>query len=200
MPVVVDPLIHVVMALGFAALFLMSAQHKIKSFARFGAIVAEYRLLPAGLTQVASGTAIAAELAVGSAWVSSLWFEVSGAAVIGSAVLLAGYAVAIAINLARGRVHISCGCGFGAGSAEDQPLSAGLVVRNGLLVAAALGYLLPDTGRALGWFDFAIALIVLLALVVIYFGASQLLQNRHAMSALAGPFADGTADKWSESP
>ena len=60
-----------------------------------------------------------------------------------SAALFAAYTGAIAINLQRGRIHIDCGCGMARLAGRDQQLSWGLVVRNTLLMAAALVATMP---------------------------------------------------------
>jgi hypothetical protein len=56
-------------------------------------------------------------------------------AVIASILLLALFAVAMAINLRRGRAHIDCGCGQ---SFLKQTLSWTLIARNAALVALLL--------------------------------------------------------------
>jgi hypothetical protein len=48
-------------------------------------------------------------------------------------VLLLGYALAIAVNLARGRLNIDCGCG-----GVKQPISSALVLRNILIASCAI--------------------------------------------------------------
>ena len=79
---------------------------------------------------------IGAEFAVGMAWFAQ--FPVAVAA---SALLLAGYTIAIAINLARGRTYITCGCGL-TGQA-DETLTRGLIWRNVALLGAVGACWLP---------------------------------------------------------
>ena len=52
----------------------------------------------------------------------------------GSAALLLAFSATVIINLRRGR-EIVCAC---TGVADEQPISWGLVVRNGLLILAAV--------------------------------------------------------------
>ena len=66
--------------------------------------------------------------------------------------LLAVVSSAMALNLARGHTDIDCGCG-GFGAAHQQPLHAGLLLRNAVLVLLALAAAAPGTGRALLWLD-----------------------------------------------
>jgi hypothetical protein len=74
----------------------------------------------------------------------------SSAAPFAAAGLLLVYTGAILINLVRGRTDIDCGC---AGPARRQPLGVGLVVRNLVLLSAALLSELPARPRALVWID-----------------------------------------------
>jgi hypothetical protein len=80
-----------------------------------------------------------------------------------AALLLSGFAAAIAINLARGRKAIDCGC---FQSALRQPLRIVLVARNLLLVAAILPLVessAPDPS-VLQWLDGLAAGVVLFVL------------------------------------
>ena len=63
-----------------------------------------------------------------------------------AALLLGLYAAGIVVNLRRGRRHIDCGCGVGS---RAQPISAGLVVRNTVLIGLC-GAVASATGRYSG--------------------------------------------------
>jgi hypothetical protein len=140
-----DPALHGVMRASLALLFLFAAAHKLRAPRAFAEVLADYRLLPAG-DPLAFGVALAVtELALALGLCVA---PLARAAALGAACLLALYAGAVAVNLARGRDEIDCGCGVGA-----RPLGAGLLLRNGLLVAVALAAALPVSARALGATD-----------------------------------------------
>jgi hypothetical protein len=101
---------------------------------------------------------------------------------IASASLLGLYALAIGINLHRGRVHFDCGCSFGGKDDSEQFLSGGLVVRNLILIAAALVTLFPATSRSFGAGDYATLTAVLLAATLLFAAANQLISNRAAIN------------------
>ena len=101
---------------------------------------------------------------------------------IASATLLGIYALAIGINLYRGRVHFDCGCSFGGKEDREQFLSGGLVVRNLVLIAAALVTLIPVSNRAIGPGDYATLAAVLLAATLLFAAANQLISNRAAIN------------------
>ena len=137
------------------------------------AVLAEYRLLPAAAS-LPLGIALAgAELALALALalcVPPLAREAAFAA----ALLLALYGAAIAIELARGIDLEDCGCGFGA-----RPLEAGLLLRNALLVAAALAAALPTSARALGATD-VLTIVAGTATSALVFAAADGLAARRA--------------------
>ena len=98
-----------------------------------------------------------------------------------SAGLLGAYTTAISINLFRGRIHIDCGCGMASTAGRDQQLSWGLVARNIVLIVAALAATLPATERAIGMVDYVTLVAGLLAIVLLYGAANQLLSNGDAI-------------------
>lgn len=155
----IDPLLSDALALGLALLLGAAASHKARDPGAFRALLGEYRLLPrravgpTALGLAAAEACLALALVVPSA---------RGAAGPGAAGLLLLYSAAIAINLARGRREIECGCGGPAG----RPLGPGLLVRNAMLVAAALLAALPVEARPPVWLDrltlaFAVAALAL---------------------------------------
>ena len=87
--------------------FLESGFGKFRHRKLLPGIVANYRLLPAGLVGTFSLILPSAELVVGGALLANL----APAANIAGASLLGLFALAMAINLGRGRRDISCGCG-----------------------------------------------------------------------------------------
>jgi len=93
-------------------------------------------------------------------------------AAIAAAGLLAGYGLAIAINLARGRRYIDCGCGD-----TRQLLSPWLLVRNGLLAGGAILVALPAEARVAGWAEVVVGCVAFVVLVLTYLAAEKLLEN-----------------------
>jgi len=112
--------------------FLGAAYGKLRHWAAFQGVVANYRLLPQAMVAPAACLIAPAELLLGTALLSSLGFPW---AELGAAVLLLLFALAMGINLRRGRRHIDCGC---FQSALKQTLSWTLVMRN-VVLASLLG-------------------------------------------------------------
>ena len=82
------------------------------------------------------------------------------------------YGGAIAVNLVRGRRHVACGC---LGPAAEQPLHAGLLVRNTLLVVAAVAAAMPVTARPLSGLDGFTVVVAVATLALLYLGADGLM-------------------------
>ena len=89
-------------------------------------------------------------------------------AALGAAALLAGYALAIGINLWRGRRDIDCGC---AGPEQAQPIRPVLLARNAALVGLALVASLAPLGRDLGVFDSFVVIAASTVALLLYVGA-----------------------------
>ena len=94
------------------------------------------------------------------------------------------YTAAIGINLVRGRRDFDCGCG---GPAATR-LHPGLLARNGLLIATALGAALPTTGRAWHLADAFTALAATLVLAGLWAAMETLV----SLSAARGPSLGGS--------
>jgi len=171
MSISLDPVLSAVLRASLALLFGVAAAHKLRAPRAFAAVLAEYRLLPAAAS-LPLGIALAgAELALALALcVPPLARE----AALAAALLLALYGAAIAIELARGIDLEDCGCGFGA-----RPLEAGLLLRNALLVAAALAAALPTSARALGATD-VLTIVAGTATSALVFAAADGLAARRA--------------------
>ena len=169
----IDPLIDTVFALGLAALFASTAAHKFREGLRFEAQLSEYRLLPEALTAPAARVLAVMEASLVPALLLPATRDVAAICAGG---LLAGYALAIAVNLLRGRDHIDCGCG-------DAPtlLSPWLLLRNAVLVAMAAVVALPETARATGALDWGLGALGLFALVMLWAVVELLLANASAL-------------------
>jgi uncharacterized membrane protein YphA (DoxX/SURF4 family) len=144
--------------------FLTAAYGKLRHWAPFQGIVANYRFLPDAMVVPAARLIPPAELWVGAALLLGLafpWAELCAAA------LLLLFALAMGVNLRRGRPHIDCGC---FQSALKQTLSWTLVMRNVFLAllmgAALLSNDVPDDPltRVNGYLAGAVLFIILQAL------------------------------------
>jgi Methylamine utilisation protein MauE len=95
-------------------------------------VISNYRLLPRMLVAPAAALLPPTELALGLLMLAGV---AQGWTALGTVLLLAVFAAAMAINLRRGRAHIDCGCGQ---SFLAQSLSWTLVARNAVLAALLL--------------------------------------------------------------
>ena len=173
-----DPLVLKLVSISFGLLFLLAAVHKLTALATFRASLLGYQLLPGVLVSPASIVVPAFEALLGAAWLLAVSPVLTAFA---SAALLTAYTVAIAINVLRGRIHIDCGCGMTSSAGRDQQLSWGLVVRNLLLIIAVLSATLPASDRTIGILDYVTLVAGLLAIVLLYGAANQLLSNGAAI-------------------
>ena len=173
-----DPLLLKLVSIGFGLLLLLAAVHKLTALEKFRATLSAYEVLPLALIAPASILVPSIEVLLGVAWLLALQPVFVALA---SAVLLSAYTSAIAINLLRGRVHIDCGCGMASSAGSDQQLSWGLVLRNLVLIIAALTATMPASERTIGIVDYVTLIAGLLAIVLLYGAANQLLNNGAAI-------------------
>ena len=161
-----------------AAIFALAAIHAMREWAVFGAIVEEYRLVPRPLALIAARILPPLELIVAAALLLPTASRIG--AVLGFCLMLL-FTAAIIVNIARGRVSIDCGCGGAAG----QRLSVGLVLRNvGMLLVLATACMAPPRGAV----DAMSAVRMVgasLALVGLYFAASQLMKNSQSLNEMS---------------
>ncbi|MBS0307006.1 MAG: methylamine utilization protein MauE [Proteobacteria bacterium] len=167
-----DPTLPQMFAAALAIVLLGGAWHKLRDMEGFVAAVEQYRLLPAALTAPAAWLLLAVELAAG-VLLLPLATRAGGAWL--ALALLALVTTAVAINLRRGRRDIDCGCG---GPEGGPHLSWGLVLRNGVLGAAALLAVAAPAPRELVWLDRLTVLAGALALWGLYAAANQLMANQ----------------------
>jgi hypothetical protein len=165
----IDPIINLLLAFAFVALFASAAVMKLRAPAIFVATLADYRLIPRPLLQVTGALVIALEVgvAIGLIWPTSR----AAASVVGAGVMVL-YGAAIGINLVRGRREIDCGC-----SLQRRPIGPWMVVRNLVFAAALLVVMLPVGARPLGVGDVATVGAGLLVLALLY-GSLDLLLGR----------------------
>lgn len=125
--------------LGLGIIFLAAMIPKLHYPAAFKQSVAEYQLLPEGLTGLVATSVIVTESFITGAFLTG-WMV--GIALPLAAVLLAAFSAAIAINLHRGR-RIRCGC-FGG---ENEHISTRSLARLGMLLSAVMLLALMSTPR-----------------------------------------------------
>jgi hypothetical protein len=96
--------------------------------------------------------------------------------------LLLGYGCAIGINLARGRRDLDCGCSLAAGR---RPIAAWMLLRNGVLAAAAIAAAFPSMGRPLTWIDMMTIVAGASATALLYASIDALLGRVAPAAAMA---------------
>lgn len=178
----VDPSIALASRVLGALVFAAAVGGKLRHRRELAGVVANYRLLPQWLAAPTAWMLVGLEFLVALSLVSGAWLRTGAALAI---VLLGGFALAMAINLARGRREIDCGC-FQSGL--RQRLSAMLVVRN-LVLAAVLTPLLAAGAAgasALQWVD---GLGAGLAAYVLYRILGELVSLRQSSAELRRRFA-----------
>lgn len=174
----IDPLMQKVVAIGFSLLFLLAALHKLSALAHFRAILRDYQLLPGALIAPLAIVIPLLETVIGACW---LLLKNPAPVALVSMFVLGLYTLAITVNLYRGRVHISCGCGVAGSDAGNQHLTAGLVVRNVVLIFLALAGTLTVAERSFGLVDYVTLIAAMLAAVLLYVAGNQLLANNGAI-------------------
>jgi hypothetical protein len=143
-----------------AGVFLLAIRGKVRNWMPFVGIVANYRLLPAGMESAAGAVIVAAEALVAASLATGIGLSFGGA--LGIALLL-GFAAAMAIAMARGDRAIDCGC---FQSSLRQTLGPILILRN-LVLAVMLAPTLmasPPPAGAMQLLDGAGAGLALLLL------------------------------------
>jgi len=174
----IDPAIHLLLALAFVALLASAAAMKLRRPAIFVATLADYRLVPRALLPVTGMLVIALEVGVAA---GLIWPTTRAASSVIGAGLLLAYGLAIAINLVRGRREIDCGC-----SLRRRPIGRWMVARNLIFAAVLLVIALPVAPRALGVGDIATIAAGLLVLALLY-GSLDLLLGRPGLRRPLSP-------------
>ncbi|SIT40015.1 Methylamine utilization MauE [Paraburkholderia ribeironis] len=102
------------------------------------------------------------------------------------ALLFVLFALALGINVARGRTDIDCGCnGFRqSGDAVAHSIGWAHVARTLLLAALAALVCVPQSERAVVWFDYLSVLGATLLAVAAFFTLDVLLANRPKLNHL----------------
>ncbi len=170
--IALDPLLVWIALAAIATLLAHAAITKAGDRDLFEQHLAAYGV-PQALTGVMAVLLPAAEAALALALLTP-WRAIGA---LGAAVLLLGYAAAMAWHRAQGHA-LDCGCG-----GEPLPLSWALVARNGVLVALALAAAAPMTSRALLLADFLVIAGALLLGTLLFATLHQVLRQRAGLRA-----------------
>lgn len=176
----IDPVIELSICVALALLFAAAAWHKVSDRLRFGVALRAYDLLPSWLVAPVTWLlpGLEACIAVGLAYPPT-----RRAAALAAGLLLMLYTVAIAVNLARGRREIDCGC---FASSARVPLSRWLVVRNLILVVAAVALVIPIRARTLVWMDGMTVVTTVITLSLLWAAGQRLTQTGPMLRQLGG--------------
>jgi hypothetical protein len=168
---VLDPAIGILVLACVALLFASAGVHKLRDIGRFDEIFAAYEIVPAAWGTMISRLVPILEIAVAV----GLAVKVSRpyAAAFGI-VMLAGYAVAIAVNLRRGRRDLACGCG---GPGDRRPIAAWMIGRNAVIALAAAAVFTAWSARPLSATDGITVAFGLLTVALVYLCIDQLFGN-----------------------
>jgi len=187
-----DPALSLMLRWGLALILAQAAIHKARDLPRFRNQLAGYQLLPTGLTRSIATLLVGAEAALG---IALLFPSGPGArAPLAAALLLSGYAAAIAINLARGRRDFDCGC---MGPHASRPVGSDLIVRNCVLIALAGIASLPLLTRQFVWLDYLTAAAGAGVLALLHASAETALANLARTRTPAESGSPRPAASWS---
>jgi len=171
-----DPVVIHAAAAALGIILISGALAKLRDLELFRYAVENYGLLSGPAAALFARGFALAELLAGSALV----FDATR--LVGALLGLGVMAVAtggVTINLLRGAHRLECGCGTGG-----QRISWGLVVRNLFLMAAILLAAADELPRSLGPVDYFSVAGAILALIVLYASANQLLANQPLLKEL----------------
>ncbi|RZF27484.1 methylamine utilization protein MauE [Paraburkholderia sp. UYCP14C] len=180
---VIDPVVSSVALAATSIIALTLALPKVARQYDQRQIVAGFELLPHALVTPFAFLLPLAEIAATLAMLVPATRSVGAAAL---AALFVLFALALGINVARGRTDIDCGCnGFRQpGTVVPHSIGWAQVARTLLLAALAALICLPQSARAVVWFDYLSVLGATLVAVAAFFTLDVLLANRPKLNHL----------------
>jgi hypothetical protein len=151
-----------------AVLLLTSGLHKLTRLGRTRSVIHDFAGVPRYLAPAAGVGVAVTELLVGVLlWTPS--YRAAGGVI--AVLIWGGYLALILRAIAQGRRDVDCGCTFGA---TQRPLGVFQVLRNGVLVCAALlvavGSAASDTGPVI-----ASQILAAFALLALYGALDQVM-------------------------
>ena len=170
-----DPALQWVLRLGLAMLFGLAAWHKLRAPEVFRAALRGYDLLPERAVDATTRVLPALELMAAAGFL--LPGAARGAALLAASLLLL-YTSAIAVSLLRGRRDIDCGC---AGPAAARTIGSDLVLRNVVLLAAAVACGFAPAARTLVTLDAVTIVAGAATLALVYASVESALANAHSL-------------------
>lgn len=171
-----DPVVVHAAAAAMGIILIVGALGKLRDLELFRYAVENYGLLGSAASALVARVLPAVELLAGIALIFETTRLIGALLGLGVMALVTG---AVAINLLRGMGRLECGCGTGG-----QRISWGLVVRNVFLSAAILLAAADELPRSLGAIDYFSVAGAILALLVVYASANQLLANQPLLKEL----------------
>ncbi|WP_233801594.1 MauE/DoxX family redox-associated membrane protein [Paraburkholderia sp. HP33-1] len=180
---VIDPVVSSVALATTSIITLTFALPKLARQSDLRQVVAGFELLPHALV---TPFALALPLVEIGAALSSLVPATRSVGAAALATLFVLFALALGINVARGRTDIDCGCnGFRQqGAAVPRSIGWAHVARTLLLAALAALVCVPQSTRAVIWFDYLSVLGATLVAVAAFFTLDVLLANRPKLNHL----------------
>lgn len=166
----VDPVMGHAAAASVGVLLLLAGLAKLRDIELFQAALDNYQLLPPPLVAVTARVLPMLELTAGILLLPMTSRPFGSALALALLVLVSG---AVAINLRRGRSRIACGCG-----GDALPLSAGLLLRNGVVGAVALVASQSHNLRPTVWLDLLSTLMATLFFLGLYQAANLWLSHQ----------------------
>lgn len=180
---VIDPVISTAALAATSIITLTLALPKVTRQSELRQAVAGFGLLPHALV---SPFAFFLPLAEIAASLASLVPATRSAGAVTLVALYVLFSLALGINVARGHTDIECGCnGFRqAGGAVPASIGWAHVARTLLLAALAAVVCMPQSARAVVWFDYLSVLGATLVAVAAFFTLDVLLVNRPKLNHL----------------
>jgi uncharacterized membrane protein YphA (DoxX/SURF4 family) len=161
-------------------LFVTTGYHKLFNGDDLARTISEYRILPLAWSRAVSRVLPVVELGVGIGLLIPILHTVAAAV---ACLLLFSYTTAIAVNVRRGRRDLDCGC---AGPGQEQFVSGGLLIRNGVLCSLALVLVFSPVSHhpPMQTIGLSVALLATLLSVFLYHLFNQLLANQQKLQRL----------------
>lgn len=171
-----DPVVIHAAAAAIGIILIVGALGKLRDIELFRLAVDNYGLLDARSAALFARAFPLLELVAGVALIPEATRPFG---VVLALVVLAVATGGVALALLRGAGRIECGCG-----GANQRISWGLVVRNAGLAAVAALAAAEELPRSLGPVDYISVAGAILALLVVYAAANQLLANQPLLKEL----------------